>query len=132
MNEVTREVAEADIQKWVEAKRFSKKKLDTAKENLEVLIDAVEEGILIVNEDFSFVQKLKFPFGQEIKIDALAYKFRIPAGEVLSQLKGVKASDGDTRILAYGAALTGKPKEVLSKMDTEDYALMQNIALFFL
>jgi hypothetical protein len=47
-------------------------------------------------------------------------------------MKDVKSTDADGRLLAHVAALTGKNKEIINKMDSSDYAIASAIAMFFL
>jgi hypothetical protein len=133
MSKVNRETAEAEINSWLDFKKISEKKRTNYKENIESLVDAVCEGILSVNpEGKELVQILNFPIGEEMKVNKLEYKPRLTVGAVQSHLNGVKATDADGRIIAYIAALTSQPKELIKKMDTEDNGLAQSIAVFFL
>lgn len=130
-NVVTVEVATAEVEAWMDFKKISAQKRETRKEQTETIIGAIVEGSLILEEN-KFTQILKEPFGVDVKFEKLEYKSRIPIDLVHMHLKNVKSDDPDGRLLAHVAALTQKPKDVLKKMDTEDYATAQAIAYFFL
>jgi len=129
---VDKETATKEIESWLDYKKVSPKKRETAKENIENLIDAVQEGTLVVNADKTITHKLKFPLEGEASINELCYKPRISSGLVQMHMQGVKSSDLFGTYHAYGAALTTKPKEVIKKLDSEDFSIVQNISLFFL
>jgi hypothetical protein len=129
---VTMEVATSEIDSWLDAKKVSQQKRDDRADGIKILISGICEGNLTLKEDKTFVQKLKHEFGKDIIFTELEYKPRIHVGLIHQHLTNVKSDDPDGRLLAHVAALTGKPKEVLKKMDTEDFAIAQSIAYFFL
>lgn len=131
MNFIDKETATAEVNGWLDEKKYSARKREENKEHVERLIGYVEDGILIFDEN-KIVQTLKFPFGEETTIDKLEYKKRLTVEAVQLQMQNVKASDTNGMILAYAAALTIKPKGFLKKLDTEDYSVLQSIVVFFL
>jgi len=133
MSKVSREVAEKEVEQWLDHKKISPKKRETQKEYVEVLIDAVSEGVLTLqSETHIFVHTLKFPpEGAEDPIKTLEYKPRLQYANVKGHLRGVASGDGDARFIAYMAALTSKPKLVFEKLDSEDMSVAQAITLFF-
>lgn len=133
MSKVNRETAEAEINSWLDYKKINEKKRENYKDNISALVDAVCDGILSVNPDTKeLIQTLNFPIGDEMKVSKLEFKPRLTVGSVQSHLNGVKATDADGRIIAYVAALTSQPKELIKKLDTEDNSVAQSIAIFFL
>ena len=81
------------------------------------------------------MQELKFPIedkGGSTAFKTLEYKPRLNMASIHLHLQGVKSADADGRVCAYVAALTSKPKELIKKLDTEDYGIAQAIAIFFL
>lgn len=129
---IPRDQAEKEVNEWLDLKKVSAKKREASKDAIDTLIEAVEEGNLTLNDDKTFTQKLKFPTDGELSIKDLSYKSRLKVSTLHAALKGSKASDADERILAYVAALTTKPKAVITALDTEDYNICQSIAIFFL
>lgn len=133
-NAITREMAEAEVNGWLDHKKVSAKKRDDQKDSVKALVDAIEEGHLIMNPETKVItHKLKFPLTSgDRPIESLDYKPRLDIKTVHKAMEGVKASDADGRILAYVAALSSKPKAVIEKFDSEDYSICQSVAIFFL
>lgn len=130
---VSPEIAQSEINQWLDAKHISEKKRSSFETQIELLANAIEEGNLIRREeDNVLIQKLLFPIGEETPIAELHHKPRIKVSNVQARLKGVKNDDPDGRITAYISAITEQPVGVVRSMDTEDYGLSQSIAVFFL
>lgn len=128
---VSLEQATLEITEWLDYKKVSEKKREAYKESIDSLIEAVSEGALIVNEDKTLTHELKFEIGEEMKISKLTYKPRLSMGKIHNHMQGVKTTDGDGRILAYVSALSDQTKGLIKGMDTEDYAISQAVAVFF-
>lgn len=131
-NKVGREVAEKEIESWLDFKKVNEKKREAYKDNIDTLIDAVADGTLTLNDDKTFVQKLRFPIGEGDSIKTLSYKPRLKVSTVHVCLQGVKSTDADGRVCAYVSALTGTDRNIIKALDTEDYSVGQAIAIFFL
>lgn len=131
-NKIATEVAQAEIEKWLTVKKISERKRENLKDNISALVDAVSEGSLVVNEKNELEQFLKFPFGETAPVSKLVYKPRITVMELNAKMQGVKANDADGRLTAYIAALANITMVEVKKLDTEDYSIAQNIAIFFL
>lgn len=129
---VSKEVAQVEIEKWLDCKKISERKRETTKDNTAALVDAISEGGLVLTEKNELVQTLKFPIGETSPVEKLTYKPRLTVKEVNTKMQGVKANDVDGRVTGYIAALTNLTMEEVKKLDTEDYGLAQNIAIFFL
>ena len=129
---VSQEQAQLEVEKWLDMKRVSPKKRETYADAIESLVDAVVFGQLVLTDDLHFVQTLDVPTEGDAPVTELKFKPRLKVGEVHSQMNGVKSGDADGRVTALIAALTGKPKGVVKALDTTDYSVAQNIALFFL
>lgn len=134
MQKVTIETAIADVNKWLDYKKISEKKRLVQKDQIDTLVDAVVEGNLILNEDNSWKQILKFPLEGEgnLALKELTFKPRIGVSEAQIQLQKFKSSDADGRVMAYVLALTRTATELIKKLDTEDYSVCQGIAIFFI
>lgn len=129
---VSKEIALKDVISWLDYKKVPASKREAYKDNIESLVNAVSEGTLVLNDDKSFTHHLIFPFGKEVTIDKLVYKPRIRVGDVYAHMNGIKTTDVDGRVHAYVCTLTGQPKEIVKQLDTEDIAVAQNIAIFFI
>ena len=129
------ETAELEVEKWLDHKRVKPKKRENLKENIEVIVDNICDGSLVLRDDYHFVQTLSFPVknaaGEE-KVKELIYKPRLMVRDINAKMKGVKANDPDGRVVSYIAALTDQPAGVISNLDTEDNSLAQQFASFFL
>jgi len=132
MAAVAKDVAAKEIERWLDAKKVNERKREAYADSIETLTDAVSDGVLTVDGEHNLVQLLKFPTEGEVPVTSLKYKPRLKVATIHLHLQGVKTSDADGRILAYIAALTGTPKEIVRSLDTEDYSIGQAIAIFFL
>ena len=128
---ITKEQADQEIASWLDNKGVRPKKREAYKASIESLEDAISEGDLVLNEDFTLTQKLKQPTSGDVPITSLTYKARLTVGEVKKKMENVKPGDPDARIIALVSALTTQPKGVIEALDTDDYGIAQNIALFF-
>jgi len=129
---VDKETATADVEKWLDAKRVRAGKRESNKDTIETLIEAVQYGQLVVNEDCTLTHLLDAPIAGDTALTELTYKLRLTVSETHSKMKGVKAGDVDGRVIALVSALCSKPAAIIGKLDTADYSVSQNVALFFL
>jgi len=129
---ITKDVAIAEVIKWLDNKRVSQTKREELEKNIETIASAIERGDLVLNADCSLTQKLLFPLPSENgDVKELTHKARVALGTIHLHMQGVKTGDVDGRLTAYVAAVSGNPKELIKKMDTEDYSIALAIALFF-
>lgn len=131
-NTLSREAAKSEVDKWLDFKRYRESKREENKDSIEQLINAVSDGLLILNEDHSWTQKLIFPLGENSEVKTLKYKPRLNSKLTEPHLKGIKGTDIDARLIGIIAALTDTSKAVIANLDTEDKGIAQTIAVFFL
>ncbi len=129
---VNPEIAKEEVLKWLEFKKVSQSKRDSLADNIKAIEEAIAEGCLVLNEQCELVQQLKFPIESEISTSTLTYKPRLKESTLAVHMTGVKITDFDSRIYATVAALTGKPRDLIKSLDTEDYSIGKNIAFFFI
>lgn len=130
---VALEQAEKEVLSWLDFKKVSTESREEKKDNIAELAKAISNGDLILDsETFEFTHKLKFPIGAEVTISELKYAPRVNVKAVQKLMQGTKTDDLHGMILAYGAALSGQPKAVVSNIDTEDYRVLQKVAVFFM
>lgn len=129
---INREVAEAEINKWLDHKKISPAKRETYKTNIDSMVDAVMEGTLVLREDFYLEQNLKFPVGKDDATAKMEYQPRLNGVQIDQAMKGVKATDTFGTIDAYISALTGQVKGVIRQLDSVDKSLANDIVVFFL
>ena len=130
MAKVTREVAEQEISAWLDKKKVFQSEREKNKDSYEHLVDAMCEGYLELDDQtFEFTHKLIEPLNET---PSLKYKARLNDKMLKPHLNGLKPTDAEGRLLAYGAALTTQPKAVLEGLDSADKKIMMAILVFFL
>lgn len=132
MDVISRDIGQQEIEKWLDYKKISHKKREIQKDHIDSLVDAICDGSISLKDDFTIVHNLKFPTDGELPVKTLEYKPRLKMETIHMHLQGVKSQDADGRLCAHVAALTSKPKDLVRKLDTEDYTIAQSIAIFFL
>jgi hypothetical protein len=134
MSAVSYEVAEQEVHGWLKECRFRKRKIESNKEYVDQLIEAVENGDITIDEDTKeIVMPLVFPIGENGSVSELKFKTQLKVKEYRQRLNSgrVQAGDSDGRILAYISALTGQHFNVISELSSEDNSLASSIAIFF-
>jgi len=135
MELVSQEVSRKEIEKWLSNRRVSERKQKDFEDTIEELTSYVSSGILEYDEDSKCLkQNLEFPLGENGGIKQLTYSPRLTVAEVRSAMSSLnaKSSDAEARIVAHIAAATKQPAHMVLKLDTVDYSVASNIALFFL
>lgn len=133
MSKVPQEVAEQDVNKWLNSRNTSESKKSKMADSIKELEAYVMEGKLIVKEDGTLLQKLDCPFGEESVVSELTFKNRITVGDIQKRMTGnnIKSGDIDGRLMIYACALTGKAFEQIAKMDSSDYSVTSTVTSFF-
>lgn len=136
MDKVTREVAEAEVTKWMDAKRLTPSQREANKDAIDTLIDSVIDGTLrLEGESNMWIHTLLFPLGKDgqesIAVKELKYKPRLNDKQKQAEMKGVKANDFDGRFNALIAALTGQPRGIIEQLDTVDHRIAISVGIFF-
>lgn len=122
-----------EFERWLTSKKISDRKREANKETEAVLIEAIEDGNLIVNDDNTLILKLIWGTSEGNGVNELTFKNRLTVGERQSATKGIKADDGEGRLIGYIAALTDQPVGVIKKLESgEDYERASSIAIYFL
>ncbi len=133
MPAVSIEIAEKDVNSWLNYKKLSDAKKEDKKDAIKKLVALIADGKLTLDpETFILKQELCWEVGETLKVGKLEYKPRINVGELQMNLRGVDVMEDMTGyMVAYGAALTGQPKNIIKLLDTEDFTVVQTIAGFF-
>lgn len=132
---ISREAAEAELNGWLDAKKVFQtvREGDAGKQNIDDIIGFIMEGVLEVNTDGTLKHNLIFPLGENSTVRELTYKQRLNDKMVQPYLKGVSPSDAFGVFLAYAAAATDQPKNILNALDSgTDRKVMQAIVFFFI
>lgn len=129
MSKVSQEVAEREVNEWLDFKRIKASRRKDLEDQIEGLVNLVMEGDMVILED----KTIELALGQSLDSKSkLTFKPRLSLREVQPRLREVKPGDADGRLMAYICALTGESMGVLGLMDTVDYTACTNIAVFFL
>jgi len=132
---VSREVAETEINKWLDFKCIKPRRRTDLKAAIDMLVDAVEDGDLILEKNNNLIHKLMMGIQNEEgekTVGSLTYTPRVNVGLVHKKLKNVQHDDAEGRLIAYVSQLTGQPTAVIEAIDTTDFGIAQAIATFFL
>lgn len=130
---ISEEIARQEVDKWLDYKRVSEEKRADNEAAINGIVAAVANGSLIISDQgHEITHVLMFPIGTNEDVKELTYKARLSLKERNKRTKGVKPTDTGDYIAAIIAALAGDNKAVIEEMDTEDYNIVQNIALFFI
>lgn len=135
MDKITEEVARREVGKWLDYKKVKDKKRENLEAQIDVIVDNIVDGTLVLDSDHKFTHTLSFPLTNakgEVTLKSVTYKPRLTVKEINSKMSGIKASDADGRVIGYIAALTDQPSAIIANMDTEDNSLAQAFATFFL
>jgi hypothetical protein len=130
---ITRELAVEEINSWLDAKKIFESRRENFKDAIETLVEAMQNGVLTLEQGGQFRHTLLFPIqGEGISMTELTYKARLNRKMVNPHLKGVKPGDSEGRMLAHLQALTDAPKNILSVLDHEDERIADSILIFFI
>lgn len=130
---ITREIAEKEVNKWLDSKKISQPRREALSDSIEKLIDCVVSGELVLNNaDYTWDHHLLFPIGENNQIKKLTYKNRLNSSDIQKRLQGLKSGDANGMVDAYICALTNEPLNFITKMDTEDAGVARIIVVFFM
>lgn len=129
MNKVSREVAEKDVERWLDFKRVKELKREKNKEAIESIIECIMDGTLVIDDECVITHNLLFPLGNDENIKELKYAPRLTVGRISEYTKNAKTND--ERVRGYISALSGVSNGLLSNMETEDYSVVGNVVIFF-
>ncbi len=130
MEKVSREKATGEINGWLDKKKVYDSTREAQKDSIDLLIEAMMEGDLVLDEKTNqFTHNLLFPLDE---IKQMTYKARLNDKMLRPHLQGVKSNDAEGRLSAFTAALTSQPKAIIESLDSADKKIMMAIAVFFL
>jgi len=128
------EVAQAEINAWLDFKQVAQRKRDDNEDSIANLVDAVRYGHMTIDPKTKVItQTLKFPIEGEAgqKTEKIEFKPRVKMSTIGTQLAGTKMTDIVGLTLSYMAAVTGQPKGVLKEMMSDDYSVASSVVVFF-
>lgn len=125
---MTEELALKEVNKWLDYKKIRSKEREEKEAQIGILVDSIVDGSLVLNEDFSLVQKLDFELEN---VKELVFKPRLTVAEINLKLRAIDASKAHEMLVAYASAATGKPSEIIRRLDANDYKVANAINMFF-
>jgi hypothetical protein len=129
---INKETAKEEIKKWLDYKKIRPADRESNDVFIDRLISAFESGQLVLTDDMDLEFEFAFPVqGEGTNFTKATFKPRMSALERESATKGITAGDGYGRINAIAAELCGTPRGIMKKLDTEDYKIVESIAVFF-
>lgn len=134
---LTDEMALEQLQEWVVAKCGQKKFDKTEQSSLDILCDAMQDGLLILKDNGTATYKLRMPVdgdqdGTKVKVlTELNFKAALKYKTIKHILKKIDAEDNMGMALAYTAGLTATPMPILEEMEMWDLTRVQLLMVFF-
>lgn len=126
---VSLEIATKEVNSWLEFKKVKQNKIEAYKESIKSLASYIADGTLTLDPTtFVFTQKLDFPVGNESQVKTLEFQPRL---KTETRSINIAGAEGETIYIGIVAALTGKPKNIIKTLDTEDFSVAQSIGVFF-
>jgi hypothetical protein len=131
-NLVSIDVATADVKRWMDHKRIAEKRRAELVSAQEIMVNAIMDGSLILEDDMKWKHTLIFPIEGEVGVSEIKYKSRLTDMDIEPYRKIVKGSDFDSQMKQVKLALTNKPVGVINALDSStDKQISDAIALFF-
>jgi hypothetical protein len=122
------ELAQQEVEEWMNVKKVRTSVREANKENIQVLADGFMDGLLALNKETNEItQELMHPTDG---VKKLVFKSRLTAGDKSKYLSRAK-SDINSQIVALLAALSGENSALIAGLDTDDIAVSRSLTSFF-
>ena len=128
---VSQEVAEKEVSDWLDKKKIFPQDREALKYQIDVLVSAVSNGVISIDEQGNLIHKLLFPLDNEKPVTTLKYKGRLAEKDTRRAMKGVSPGDVDGRVNALIMSLTDESSGVIGALDTADSKIAKAITNFF-
>ena len=126
----------------IEVQNFIFKYDERKKEDWEVendyphLLDAVQEGLVVFDENSKPIQTLKTPIkneNDEVAVSEIEFRTRIKPNDLANIMKGVDISKNNVEyILRAQSYIIKQPKAMLDKFGKFDYKVIEQICSVFM
>ena len=131
-NVVSIDIATADVKRWMDHKRVAEKRRAELVSAQEIMVNAIMEGSLVLEDDMKWKHTLIFPLEGEIGVTEIKYKPRLNDSDIEPYRKIVKGSDFESQMKQVKMALTSQPVGIINALDSStDKQISDAIALFF-
>lgn len=133
MEKITEEIAVQEFERWFLSKKLSSSYRKSHYEEIEKqMIDAIMDGYLIVNDDFTLTLKLAWPLTEPNEVQELKFVHRMQTGVLQSKTAYVKdPKDQQGKLIATVAALTGQVGGIIRALDPVDFGRAGSVASYF-
>lgn len=134
MAKISKEIALKEAMKWLASTgKESVSNTDPVDQNnLQIMAEGFEHGLLVLKETGELVQTLKFPLGDKETVKSLSYKKRTTAREVALAIASVGIQGWDGRVMGTVAASTGENSAIIGELSHVDYKYASCIGYFFM
>lgn len=129
---ITREIAEQEVNKWLDHKGVSARKREKNKAQVETITDAIVDGLLTMDEKFNLIQQLRIVPEGENPPKELRHRPRITVKDINEASKGVGEENANMIVVGYASVITGKAKGIILALDSSDYEIISAIVIFFI
>jgi len=134
---LTDEMALVQLEEWIVSKCGQKKFDQTEETTLDILVDAMQEGLLVLKDDGRASYKLKYAVdgdqdGTKVKVlTSLDFKSGLKYKTIKHMIKRVDSTDNVGMALVYTAGLTGVAVPILEELEMWDLTRLQLLTVFF-
>lgn len=132
---ISAEVAQNEVEKWLDLRRVKPSLREKYKDAVQVMVESVCDGSLVLQDNGSLKQTLVFPIETkdgDIALTELVYKPRFKVKELSMQSQDMNASNSLDITISYVSAVSSVSKSLVKEMDMEDYKVAQCIVTFFM
>jgi hypothetical protein len=131
MQKVSEDIALKEFERWFESKKLPQSKRKNEYETIEnEMIQAICDGLLVVNEDNTLTLQLVWPLSSPQQLTELKFKHRIQTSELQTKTAWAKDSR-EKKITATIATLTDQVGGIIGALDPVDYDKAACIASYF-
>lgn len=127
------ETATKDCKRFIEALKINDIKLQKLEAEKETIIELIENGYVIINEDGSVIYNLLYPIvsdSDSVEIDHLNFSIRrVRIEDIEKKLNGKNDIENGRKLIGF---LTKTNSGLISKFDADDVKYLSDIAAFFL
>ena len=129
MEKVNLETATKDVERWLDYKKVKPRRREQFQAFIDTLVDAVQVGQLVLEDDMTFKMNLDFPVAETSE---LKFKPRISDTQLSNYKRNIKGADAwDTQQLVLLCGLTDQSTAIIKGMDTSDRNTADAIIIFF-
>lgn len=134
---LTDKMATEQLEEWIVSKCGQKKYDQTEESSLDILTEAMQDGLLVLKDSGTATYKLKYPVegdqdGVKVKaVSELNFKAGLKYKQIKPLLKRIDPSDNMGMALAYTAGLTGTAMPMLEELEMWDLTRVQLLMVFF-